>query len=324
MQKKLLVSCLSFLLACSVWSQDPVTTQFFNTPLAVNPAYAAEGTSDFQVFANYRQQWFGSSASYNTALASFYGSLLSVEKGAAGNLGIGGMLMTDQSLQGAYKTAYASLNLAYLLSLDDEGNSRLGVGLAGIYGNRRIDFSQLTFISQFSSRGFNTSLPTGENALANMSNYFSVGAGILFTHQLDGYLIKVGAGGYHFNTPRQTLVTDVYEEIPTRYTAHGSVKSELSSQLSMELSAIYQSQAGNSFFSGGAIFGFMPNGVEGGFSIDAGAFYRNTKTFSPYLGVQFNKLNAGLSYDLNMDNKGLGLNSMRAWELGVRFGVGGN
>jgi hypothetical protein len=81
---------------------------------------------------------------------------------------------------------------------------------------------------------------------------------------------------------------------------------------------------GNSFFSGGAIFGFMPNGSDGGLSIDAGLFYRNTKTISPYLGVQFNKLNAGLSYDVNMDNKGLGLNSMRAWELGVRFGMGGN
>lgn len=324
MKKKVLIVFIGGIWALSARSQDPVSTQFFNTPLAVNPAYAAEGTSDFQVFANYRQQWFGSSASYNTALASFYGSLLSVERGAAGNLGIGGMLMTDQSLQGAYKTAYASLNLAYLLSLDEEGNSRLGVGLAGIYGNRRIDFSQLTFTSQFASRGFNTALPTGENALANMSNYFSVGAGILFTHQLDGYLIKVGAGGYHFNTPRQTLVTDVYEEIPTRYTAHGSVTAELTPQLSMNLCAIYQSQVGNSFFSGGAILGFMPNGIEGGLSIDVGTFYRNTKTLSPYLGVQFNKLNAGLSYDLNMDNKGLGLNSMRAWELGVRFGVGGN
>jgi len=324
MKKKLLIVFIGGIWALSARSQDPVSTQFFNTPLAVNPAYAAEGTSDFQVFANYRQQWFGSSASYNTALASFYGSLLSVERGAAGNLGIGGMLMTDQSLQGAYKTAYASLNLAYLLSLDEEGNSRLGVGLAGIYGNRRIDFSQLTFTSQFASRGFNTALPTGENALANMSNYFSVGAGILFTHQLDGYLIKVGAGGYHFNTPRQTLVTDVYEEIPTRYTAHGSVTAKLTPQLSMNLCAIYQSQVGNSFFSGGAILGFMPNGTEGGLSIDVGTFYRNTKTLSPYLGVQFNKLNAGLSYDLNMDNKGLGLNSMRAWELGVRFGVGGN
>lgn len=324
MKNNLLFTFLFLILVIRARSQDPVTTQFFNAPLAVNPTFAAEGTADFQVFSNFRQQWFGSSASYNTAITSFYGSLLSVERRSAGNLGIGGMFMTDQSLQGAYKTAYASLDLAYLLSLDDAGKSRLGVGLAGIYGNRRIDFSQLTFISQFSSRGFNTALPTGENALANMSKYFSVGAGILFTHHLDGYLIKVGAGGYHFNTPRQTLVSDVYEQIPTRYTAHGSVTTELNSQVSINLCAIYQSQATNSFFSGGAIFGYKPAGEEGSLSIDIGTFYRNTKTLSPYLGLKFNKLNAGLSYDLNLDNTGLGLNSMRAWELGVRFGVGGD
>jgi Type IX secretion system membrane protein PorP/SprF len=59
-----------FILLCFNYSilfaQDAVITQFFNAPLANNPALAAHGSNSLNLYANYRQQWIGASSSYNT------------------------------------------------------------------------------------------------------------------------------------------------------------------------------------------------------------------------------------------------------------------
>jgi type IX secretion system PorP/SprF family membrane protein len=314
-----------FILLCFNYSilfaQDAVITQFFNAPLANNPALAAHGSNSLNLYANYRQQWIGASSSYNTMLASVTGKALKGKVGENNALGIGGMFMSDLSLDGAFRSTYASLNVAYLLSLDEEGNSKVGLGLAGIYGSRRVDFSQLTWGQQFSSHGFNTTLPTGESAIGAMSDYVSMSAGFLFTHRKQQTNVEVGAAGYHFNTPRQTSVSDVYERLPTRYVVHGSVESFMNERLSLRFTTLYQSQAASDYFTGGVITTLYPQGEDGAQNIAAGIFYRNTKTLSPYVGFSIKSMRFGLTYDVNLSSEGLFANAMKAWELGMVVGI---
>lgn len=306
----------------SLWSQDPVLSQYFNAPLMNNPALAAYGNKSMHVYANYRQQWIGAGSSYNTMLASVTGKVLKGYLSDTDALGMGAMFMSDISLDGAFKSTYASANVAYLLSLDQEGSTKVGIGLAGLYGSRRIDFSSLTFSSQFSSHGFNTTLPTGESALGAMNDYFSLSAGMLFTHRNENSNIVFGAAGYHFNSPRQTSVSDVYEQLPTRYVVHGSIEYLLTKQLSMELNTMFQSQAANNYFMSGVIGRYYPSTFEdGSTSFSTGLFYRNTKTVVPYIGISRKAFQLGLTYDINMSSGGAFSNAMKSWELGMTVGI---
>jgi type IX secretion system PorP/SprF family membrane protein len=314
----LFLLCLN---SCILFGQDAVFTQFFNAPLANNPALAAYGSNSLNLYANYRQQWIGASSSYNTMLASVTGKVLGGKVGENNTLGMGGMFMSDLSLDGAFRSTYASMNIAYLLSLDEEGKSKVGLGLAGIYGSRRVDFSQLTWGQQFNSHGFNTTLPTGESAVGAMNDYISMSAGALFTHRQQSTNIVVGAAGYHFNTPRQTSISDVFERLPTRYVVHGSVESFLTTNLSLSITTLYQSQASSDYFTGGLIANLYPQGEEGTQQIGAGLFYRNTKTISPYVGFTTKSIRFGLTYDVNLSSAGLFANAMKAWELGMVVGI---
>lgn len=305
-----------------IWGQDPVLSQYFNAPLINNPALASYGKKSMHVYSNYRQQWVGPGSSYNTMLASITGKVLKGYLSENDVLGVGGMVMSDVSLGGAFKSTYASASLAYLLSIDQEGASKIGVGLAGIYGSRRIDFSSLTFSSQFSSHGFNTTLPTGESALAAMNDYFSISAGMLFTHKKENAQVILGAAGYHFNTPRQTNISDVYEQLPTRYVVHASVDYILTSRLSIELNSLFQSQASTNYFMNGLIARYYPNlSQEDATNLAVGVFYRNTKTIVPYVGITRKSFQLSLTYDVNMLSSGVFSNAMKSWELGMSFGI---
>jgi len=303
-------------------AQDPVLSQYFNAPLMNNPALASYGNKSMHVYSTYRQQWIGPGSSYNTMLTSITGKILKKYLSDKDALGVGGMVMSDISLGGAFKSTYALASMSYLLSLDQEGASKVGIGLAGVYGSRRVDFSTLTFSSQFSSHGFNTTLPTGESALAAMNDYFSLGAGIVFVHKKKKAKMILGAAGYHFNTPRQTNVLDVYEQLPTRYVVHGGIDFLLTSRFSFELNSNFQSQASTNYFMSGVLGKFYPKQSE----IDAtnlavGIFYRNTKTLVPYVGITHKSFQLGLTYDVNMASTGAFSNAMKSWELGMSFGI---
>src|SRR6185436_618076 len=104
---------------------------------------------------------------------------------------IGGMMMYDHTLDGALKGNYASFNVSgnirlmkkegyemngsrsrhmSKIKMDDGAEQRLGVALGVSYGKRRLDLTKLTFENQFTGNGFDTNLPTGESAFANMKS----------------------------------------------------------------------------------------------------------------------------------------------------------
>lgn len=176
--KKYILTILLVVAIIDAKAQDPHFSQFFASPLTINPALTGNANSDLRVFTNYRQQWLGNTTSYNTGTLSVDSRLFKEQLGEKRVLGIGGFFMSDQSLNGYFKSTYASINTSYMIALDDDGQHNFGIGLAGIYGDRRLDFTQLTFSEQFGSGGFNTALPTGESSLANLKPYISVSSGL--------------------------------------------------------------------------------------------------------------------------------------------------
>ena len=190
MRKRILIYLLVHLFIMSSYGQDPNFAQFYSSPLNINPALTASINSDWRLISNFRNQWIGPSSPYMTGTISYDRKIQKrTYKEEEGNrIGIGAMMMYDYTMSGIARNTYASLNLSYNVKLS-EGDiiNRIGVGFGAIYGKKYVDFSKLDFEEQWTGtlEGFNTNLPTGEDALTNMKGYISLTGGFLYSHSTD-------------------------------------------------------------------------------------------------------------------------------------------
>jgi len=303
-------------------AQDPNFSQFFASPLTVNPALTGSPNSDLRVFTNYRQQWIGNNTSYNTGTISVDSRLFKDYLAENHVFGLGGFFMRDQSLNGYFRSTYASINTSYMIALDKDGNHNLGMGLAGIYGDRRLDFSQLTFSEQFGSGGFNTALPTGESSLASLKPYMSVASGLIYRYTADNAVIDFGVSGYHYNNPKQSFLSDsLGNTLPTRSVSHFKMENYFSNNFSLSTNAIFQTQASQSYFAAGTILNFGAMDQNEGKIFSAGLFYRSDDAIYPYLGLTVDRWQYGLTYDVAVSNLKTSSYTPRTFELSVIYHV---
>ena len=93
-------------------AQDPSFSQFFSSPLNVNPALTARINSDWRVISNFRDQWLGPASPYATGTISYDAKVLQNKipnvHEEKNTLGLGGMLMYDYAMDGIMKSVYAS------------------------------------------------------------------------------------------------------------------------------------------------------------------------------------------------------------------------
>lgn len=305
-------------------AQDPHFTQFYAAPLSVNPAYTGVFNGRFRVISNFRQQWINSLSAINTSSVSIDGKIGKQNKETGQSpINIGLMLMNDNSMKGAFKSNYITSTFAYHVPLDPDQFHSMGVGFAATYGDRRIDFSSISFSDQFTSGGFDLTLPTGESALNNMQPFFTIGAGLLYKYdnQEGGTFIDLGISGYHFNKPKQSVLNDKNQYLPVRYSAQASLKKFISNTLILNVKALYQSQASVNYFLGGLSIAKLL-GAKDKNMVGIGLWYRTFDAISPYVLLEFNKFQIGISYDVTTSDLKKGPKPVKSIELSLQFPFG--
>lgn len=305
MVKKNYIALLGSLLAYTtgLYAQDPNFSQFFSSPLNINPALTANINADWRAISNYRTQWIGPASPYVTGTVSydrkvFQDKIAGVDE--KNYWGMGGMFMFDYAMAGIVKSTYASYNLDYNIRLTSgDVVSRLGAGFGVIYGNRYVDFNRLTFQDQFTGTGFNTNLPTGESALADMKPYFSGSFGLVYSVTTDKSNFDAGVAVFHFNHPKQTFLSDPHEYLPARMVLHANYETYLKEGLILNTNAIYQKQQRAVYYSFGGALGFELPSDETTI-LNAGLWYWSSNALTPYLGLSYRKMQFGISYDLTI------------------------
>src|SRR5678810_1025304 len=121
--KKAILFIVLLIVMRAMNAQDPSFSQFFSSPLNVNPALTARINSDWRVISNFRDQWIGPASPYATGTISYDTKVLQnkipnvhEEKNI---LGLGAMLMYDYAMDGIMKSVYASGNMSYNRVLAD-------------------------------------------------------------------------------------------------------------------------------------------------------------------------------------------------------------
>lgn len=316
------VLILSLLIAIkSLQAQDPSFSQFFSSPLNINPALTANINADWRAISNMRDQWIGPASPYVTGTVSFDTKVMQnkTPDGSENNfLGLGGMLMFDQAMSGIVKSTYASMNLSYNIKISetDYYTERLSMGFGAIYGHRRMDFSRVDFEEQFTGFGFNTNMPTGETALSNMKPYVSASAGITYSARTEKTNFDAGVAAFHLNRPRQTFLKDDNQFLAMRKVAHANFEMFLNERTILNTNGIYQYQKKASYFSvGGAIGYYAGNNAET--LITGGLWYWSENAIIPYVGVAYKDFQVGVSYDFTTSKLNQATRRPNTWELSL-------
>lgn len=282
------------------YAQDPHFSQFFASPLTLNPALTGKFNGDYRIAGNYRNQWPTINNAFITSTASIDFHILRDKIPVNDSWGVGFSFLNDNSANGAVKFNYASFSTAYHKGLDEEGNNQLSIGLQGTYSNMLINTGNLKFEDQLTTLGFTGTTSEIFNNSTLQSSYFDLNAGVLFngsTGSNNNYY--AGVSMYHINKPSQKFTGTEYS-LNSRFTIHAGGYYLLNPNLAFHGSGLISMQGKSSETVIGGAVELIPNPDASNYvSFYAGTWLRLNDAFIPYVGLEFSSMRLGISYDVN-------------------------
>ncbi len=302
MRKCILALCI-LLFSGTLKAQDPHFSQFFASPLTLNPAFTGKFDGLWRLAANHRDQWPSIPKAYVTSSASIDFPVLSSRIPEFDIFGLGISGVSDASANNQLKLNYGSVSLSYHKAIDEDGYNTIGAGFQGTYSSLVLDVSKLLFEDNLTQNGFDpVARPTGEtfNNGTNQ-NYLDVNAGLLYSGSTDGSNnYYVGVSMYHINRPKVSF-KDKNWYLNGRVTIHAGGTIPVSNVVSINASAIHQIQnkASETTF-GGAVELNANKDVTNPTNVYLGSWIRLNDALIPYIGLEFGSLRIGASYDVNV------------------------
>ncbi len=272
-------------------AQDMHFTQFYASPLYLNPAFVGASVCS-RVSLTYRNQWPGISKTYRSFLLSGDHYIQRY------NLGVGLLFGNDVAGSGDLRTTILTPMVSYGVKI----NKKLGLR-GGFQPGRSINYSNLLFGDQI-ARGGNVA---SVEAPPLKKVYVDIGAGAL----LFGEKFWIGTSWYHLTRPNTTLL-DNEAILPIKYTVHGGFKFPLNKGENDAFQKKFISPAFNyrgqkdfdqldiGFYYTQYIFnlGFWYRGLQGLKAYKPG--YANNDALCIIVGVQADRFNIGYSYDITI------------------------
>ncbi|MEX1001442.1 MAG: PorP/SprF family type IX secretion system membrane protein [Crocinitomicaceae bacterium] len=311
-------------------AQDIHFSQFYMMPLQQNPSMAG---ALYELEANviYKDQWRAVSSPYRT-FGMGYHMRFSKKKKPNGYLAAGANFFSDQAGDGNLGTTKGGLSLAYHIKADTYNS--FGAGLYGGYFQRKIDYTNLTWASQYDGLQMNTSLPAGDVGQANYSR-FDLGAGINWTYNNTGGDIKVagnndlnfnlGLGVFHLNRPTVSFLGSD-DRLNMRYVFHGNGVISLSnSNWAVVPGFMYARQGPSQEIYVGSLMRYLLSqnskftGFKNGAALYAGAYMRMRDAVTAKMIIEYAGWAFGVSYDVNVSSLNTASNFRGGLEFSLRF-----
>ncbi len=297
---KLLTLTLSMFWFVQTNAQDLHFTQYFNSPLLVNPANTGFVPDyDFRIGGNYRTQWASTSVPYKTM--SVWGDIqLFNNRFENGWMGIGGALLKDKAGTGNLSTTRAFGSVAWHQMLGY--NSLLSAGFNIGYVQKSIDFTKLTFDNQWNGKFFDITAPPNESFITNQVGYFDLQAGLNYAlFASDNAYFNAGISMAHLNRPSESFFSDSATDtrVPTRYTGFLNGVFKLNEQWIVSPNMYYSLMAGASELVIGANANYNLSG-DGTTQLIGGMYYRLGDAIAPVIGFQLKDYKLTFNYDATM------------------------
>jgi len=292
-------------------------SQYNNAPMLLNPANTGLlQDNDWRAGINYRTQWVTVPVPYNT-FSIFADCGLFRNKWETSWLGTGLAVWRDVAGNGNLSLTKVQGNLAYHLLLND--NASLSAGLGAAYNQRSVDFSKLTYDSQWDEFSFNKNISSNETNSTQKASFLDLSVGMNMSYyNNDNIYMKVSLGARNVNQPVESFYGSD-NKLGLRPIANVDLTYKASNKLMINPSVYYTRQKKASELVGGAMFNINvgENRVAGNNEFLIGAYYRNKDAVIVSTGYKFQQHRVTFSYDHTVSDMSDGNNGLGAFEISL-------
>lgn len=293
------------LLSSAVYAQDIHFAQFYNTPLNINPSLAGNDDGTFQGILNYRSQW---NNTYQTFGLSMDGGLM--KKIDKGFLGVGGAIYRDKQGDVGLSKLNAKLSVAYHNQISRQ--QYFTAGLSGGVAQTSIDRLKLIYDDQYDGAGYNSTFVSNEILFEpnSISPDFSIGANYLFKENefVGKRRFLLGGAIHNLIKVNDAIIGVSQESRKYRYVVHSEASlpvrgtnieiqpsgfltmQGLSKELFLGVNVRYELKQESKFTD------FAKTSA-----VTFGVFARELKSVVAFAGLQLDKYNIGVSYDIDIN-----------------------
>lgn len=269
--------------------QDPHFSQYMNMSVGTNPAFIGHFEGKLRLNGAFRRQWASVADAFQTTSAT-----VDLSKG---NIGLGVEFVDDQAGLAGLRHTNGLLGLAYHREL---GRHRLSLGVKAGFIQKGLDPTQLSFDSQYSpSTGFDPSLPSFESLPVMRITVGDLHSGIAWSFFNENATLLQGAfisgAVAHVNQPNIALISADKQILPMKSTVNAGLSFIGSERLSILPSVLYMRQGTARELTGSLMAHYAIDDRTTG---QIGIGIRRGDAFIPYLGLSYDGLQIGLSYDI--------------------------
>ena len=323
--------------------QDLHFSQFYEHQLFLNPALNTSNACGGRAGMIYKDQWMQFNSPFKTTTAYFEGisrpSFLMNDF-----IGYGAYVYQDVAGDGSLKTAGGQVNFSFKHFLGYKRDTvyvGLGVGIGG--AQRSVDFTKLTFASQWNGVNIDPNLPPELANQNNKTGFLNLDFGMVFYYskydvasKQSKYNFQLGAGISHINKPDISLLSND-ERLNYKINIHGRFSGKIGGKLNFTPGFLFSNQQPyNEILFGVDFRQFLQNinlsqnrfgrNQNSGLSLSYGIWFRfsELRDIIPKVIFSMSGFNLGLSYDISLLNKYSGSAYRGGFEISLSKNFNGN
>ncbi len=313
---------LLFIVSIRVLGQDVHFSQFYLSPLTLNPSETGNFNGDWRFSSNYRTQWRSIDVPFNTFSLGYDRNFFTKTSRFSGGL----LILHDES--GTAKITNDKVQLSGAIHPKVDGNN-FHIGIQAGIVLKSFDISKLTFPDQYDDNTgvFNPALSNGEINYNQKKNNFDMNLGLGWDRTFGDVQLKTGFSLFHINRPNESFFGSK-SKVPVRkvYTIFMNFKPGKHFIISPKIFIMGQVKAAEYLFGSNFTYVLGPNklkatGIYLGGEIRTG-INRNTDAFMGIVGMTFERMEIGLDYDVNVSSLQTATNKKGAVEIAIIFWSG--
>jgi type IX secretion system PorP/SprF family membrane protein len=298
-------------------AQDIHFSQFYLSPLNLNPAMTGVMNCNIRLVGNYRNQWASvlKSNAYSTYSFSYDQK---IPVGRYDYFGIGGTFWGDKAGEADFATVTGKISGSYSKRMAGGRKEAhyLVVGAEAGLAQRSIDFIKLRWGTQHDGKGgHDPGAPSLEDNLDQDNFLFAdMGAGLLwFSVFDDNNNLYVGGAYHHLNRANQSFYENTKDYLYSRFTFHAGGEFEVTPRIGLVPGIIAMKQGPSFQLNSGTSLKFLLGNGRGRNSnyqaFQLGTWVRISNkvqtgilTDAVILSTRFdyNQFSLGFSYDVNV------------------------
>ena len=336
MRLRLISFVLALVVSFSLSAQDIHFSQFYLSPLNLNPALTGVMNCNTRLVANYRNQW--ASVLKNNAYSTYSVSYdQRIPVGRYDYFGVGGTFWGDKAGELSFGTIQGRLSGSYAKKMGGyRGTAHyLSFGAEIGVSQRSADFLTARYGTQHNGNGGHcANCPTLENFDRDNFLFADVSAGLLwFTVLDDDNNFYLGGAYGHLNRADQSFNLDEIEELFSKVTLHAGGEFMLTDRMGLVPGVVALFQGPSFELNTGTSLKFLlGKSRRTGQAFQIGAWLRLANHFQDsfttdavILSTRFDyeQFSIGFSYDVNVSDLKVASNSNGAFEFALVYKICG-